>query len=335
MPLNRPVWPVMVMDPGSAHATQTAASSAGKRAPDGDERRPHSEPFWSWLRVLVFLLVAIGLGAWGYHLRPSAVKPLPVFEPRITITADKQDVTAAVNMVLSSNLGHTPPYSLTLTVTPVNPSQGATFMVSFRGFPQPAAGTGPDLRPSHGAYYTVITSTPGVSGAASHSPPFTFTSSQPIGENSQGAQLRVAFPNLVGEKPGSQACGFAASLLGSDATLCAQSGNRPQWTPSLEAGTTTFSSVDPALGDYQYLAGDNPSLLGTTTWLWSGINGVEVLAASVPAQDNEQNDLFYSGLLLGVAAAAAMAFVTEFLRPAWRKGTNERAAEATDRSDKC
>jgi hypothetical protein len=60
--------------------------------------------------------------------------------------------------------------------------------------------------------------------------------------------------------------------------------------------------------------------------MWSGINGVTMLAASVQAQDNEQNDLFYAGLLLGVAASAGIACITELLRPAWRKGTDERAA---------
>lgn len=109
-------------------------------------------------------------------------------------------------------------------------------------------------------------------------------------------------------------------------TICTQLGNQSQWaTPLLEAGTTAFSSADPALRDYQYLAGDNPTLLGTTTWMWSGINGVTMLAASVSAQDNEQNDLFYSGLLLGVAAGAGIGCVTELLQPAWRKGTDERA----------
>lgn len=273
--------------------------------------------------------MAIGLGVWGYLLRPSAAKPISVFLPKITVLANKQDVTATVDMTLSSNLSQTPPYSLTLTMTPANPNQSVKFAVSFSGFPTPAYGTGP-LHASHNAYYTVINSTPSLSGTTSQSKRFTFTSSQPIGENSHGAELRVAFPDLVGEQlgsPSSQACGLAASLQGSYSTICTQLGNQPQWaTPLLEAGTTTFSSPDPALGDYQFLAGDNPTLLGGNRWMWSGINGVTMLAASVQAQDNEQNDLFYAGLLLGVAAGAAIACITEFLRPAWRKGTDERAA---------
>jgi hypothetical protein len=336
MPRNRSVWPVMVMERGSTRGTQTAASSSRTGASGAGEPRPHSERFWSLLRLVVFLLAALGLGAWGYLLRPTAVSPLSVSEPTITILANQQDVTAVVDMTLSADLGHAPPYSLALTITAVSPSQGIKFTVSFARFPAPAAGTGRGLHTSDNAYYTQINSAPGLSGTALPSKSFTYTSLRPIGENSKGAQLRVAFPNLIGEKPGAKptslACGFAASLVSTYRTICTQLGNRPQWAPSLEAGTTTFSSANPPLGDYQYLAGDDPALLGTTTWMWSGINGVEVLAASVPTQANEQNDLFYSGLLLGVAAAAGIACVTELLRPVWRKGTDERKAEATDRS---
>jgi hypothetical protein len=44
-----------------------------------------------------------------------------------------------------------------------------------------------------------------------------------------------------------------------------------------------------------------------------------VLAADVAAADTAQNNVFYSGIFLGVAASAAIAFVTELFRPVWRK----------------
>ena len=237
----------MVTDPGSNHGPQTAVPPPGTRAPGEGERRPRSKRFWSWLRVVVLSLVAIGLGVWGYLLRPSAVKPLTVSEPTITIAANQQGVTATVDMTLSYDPGQKKPYSLILTLTPTNPSQSVKFAVSFDHFP---SGTGPNLHMSHNAYYTVINSTPGLSGAASQSPPFTYRSAHPIGENIHGAQLRVAFPNLFGEKPGSQssqACGSAGSLVGPNySTICTQLGNQSQWaTPLLEAGTTTFSSRRP------------------------------------------------------------------------------------------
>jgi hypothetical protein len=306
----------MVTGTGSGPSAEMAAP------PLEGERSPRSEPFWSWFRFIVLFVLAIGLGTWGLLLRPSAARPIRVSLPQVTVLANKQDVTARVDMKLVSNLREKKPYSLTLTITPANPSQSVTFAVSFKGFPKPAAGSG-ILYKSHNAFYTMITWTPGMSGVTSQGKPFTFKSAGRIGESSSGPQLRVAFPDLIGEQPGSQACGLAASLQGSDSTICAQLGNQPQWTPLLEAGTSTFSSPDPALGNYQYLAGDDPTLLGGNTWMWSGINGVTMLAASVQEQDNEQNDLFYGGLLLGVAAAAGIMCLTELLRPAWRRGTSE------------
>jgi len=319
-----PLWSVVMTDPDLGHGMETAPE------PDEGKRPPRSEPFWSWLRVIVTLVVAVGLGAWGFLLRPSTAKPISVSVPKITVLASEPDVTATIDMTLSSNLSQAPPYSLTLTITPADPSQSVKFAVSFSSFPKPASGSG-HLRHSHNAYYAVISSTPGLYGAASQTKLFSYTSYQPIGENSHGPQLRVAFPDLIGEQPGSpsaQVCGLAASLRASFTTICTQLGNQSEWVPPLlEAGTTTFSSPHPALGSYQYLAGDDPTLLGGNRWTWSGINGVTMLAASVQAQDNEQNDLFYAGLLLGVAAGAGIACIAEFLRPAWRKGTDGRAAE--------
>jgi hypothetical protein len=88
-------------------------------------------------------------------------------------------------------------------------------------------------------------------------------------------------------------------------------------------------SSDSTLGNYQYLAGDNPTLLGGNQWMRTGVNGVMTLAVSVQAQDNEQNDLFYTGLLLGVEAGAGIAGIT-LLRPVWR---NEPARAASQPGD--
>jgi hypothetical protein len=141
----------------------------------------------------------------------------------------------------------------------------------------------------------------------------------------------VAFPALIGEKPGApvQNCGVAAGALGPFSTICEQVPDKTQWVPiSLDAGTTTFSSADPALGDYQYLAGDNPTLLGGDQWMWSGINDVQVLAVNVREQANGQNGLFWSGVLLGLAGGAGIACVGELLRPAWKKGPEKTANSA-------
>ena len=164
MPRNHSVSPIMVMERGSTRGTQTAASSSRTGTSGAGEPRPHSERFWSLLRLVVFLLAALGLGAWGYLLRPTAVSPPSVSEPTITILANQQDVTAVVDMTLSADLGNTPPYSLALTITAVSPSQGIKFTVSFARLPAPAAGTGRGLHTSDNVYYTQINSAPGLSG---------------------------------------------------------------------------------------------------------------------------------------------------------------------------
>jgi hypothetical protein len=318
---------VMMTDFGSAKDPREVAPRLG----DGDimlvgekgERRKHGDPFWSWIRVVMYLLVACILGFVGYQLRPTTEKPISVFEPTIRILADKPDATATVGMALSSDPGQQTPYSLTLTIKPVSPSQGVTFAVSFDSFPPAASGTGLLHGPTN-AQYALIGSTLGLSGTVALSKPFTYASLQPIGENNAGAQLRVAFPDLMGENPGGapvQGCSVAGSLASAFNTICGQLSKQFTWfPPSLDAGTTTFESANPALQNYQYLAGDNPVLLyGGDQWMWSGINGVQLLAASVQAQANDQNDVFESGVLLGLAGGAAIAFIGELLRPAWKK----------------
>jgi hypothetical protein len=88
----------------------------------------------------------------------------------ITVLADKQGVTATVNMTLSSDLAQRSPYRLTLAVTSVYPSQDVKFLVLFVHFPPAVSGTGP-LHGPQNAHYTVINSAPGLSGVATQSNP--------------------------------------------------------------------------------------------------------------------------------------------------------------------
>jgi hypothetical protein len=89
--------------------------------------------------------------------------------------------------------------------------------------------------------------------------------------------------------------------------------------PVLQAGQSMLTSGGLGLAGYQYLAGDAPTLLNRAGWTWTGVNGATVLAADLTAEDTQQNNVFYSGIYLGVAAAAAIAFVTELFRPLWRR----------------
>jgi hypothetical protein len=302
-------------------SAQTAKPAPGAADAGKPARLWETKPFWSAIRAGLFLLAAIGFGLRGYTLRPSTQQQLSVSEPSITVLASSQNVSAQVDMTLTAKASS---YNLSLSLTSVAPlAQPVRLAVWFDGFPAPAAGQ--PLIPSQNAYYTTGKLVPASLGGASKPQDFTFKSARPIGEKTNGLELRVAFPDLLGEVPGSQfsyqACGPGVGIHASFVAICKGLGSLNTWyTPVLEAGTTTLSSVAPGLQDYQVLAGDNPTLLGGgDSWTWTGVNGVAMLAANVPAENNQQNDLFYSGVFLGVAAGAVIAFFTELLRPLWSK----------------
>jgi hypothetical protein len=299
---------------------QPTAPASVHHATDESARRRESERIWSLVRAVLFVLAAIGFGIPGVVLRPATDQQLAVHEPKVTVLVNQPNVTARVNMTLSARKFS---YILTLTLIPVNLSaQPAKLAVWFNGFP--AQTRGAPLIESANGYYATGTLLPGSGEAASNGQEFMFSSPSRIGESTNGLQLRVAFPELVGEEPGSQysyqACGTGASIKSSFATLCTRLGSQNRWyTPVLEADTTKLSSDDPSLQGYQILAGDNPTLLGANTWTWVGINGVTMLAVNVSAQTEHEDHLFYSGVYLGVAAGAAIAFFNEVLRPVRRK----------------
>jgi len=132
-----------------------------------------------------------------------------------------------------------------------------------------------------------------------------------IGEAEAGAQLRVAFPGLVGETPGaSPSVGYPLQDLYSGAL--AQSPAGSQYPLALQAGTSTFFPGDIRLSDYQILAGDSP-VPYSLGWRWVGVNDISVLAANVATEDKDQQDLFTSGVALGLAAGAVISLLVELL----------------------
>jgi hypothetical protein len=312
----------METNPSSHPNAQTNASASGPDATKKPARRPKSKRFWSYVRAAILLLATIGFGVPGYQLRPTTPHQLSVSEPTITVLANQQNVTAKVDMTLSAKSSS---YSLTLTLTPVNPpAKAVRLAVWFNGFPTPVSSSTP-LFPFENAYYATGTLLPGSSEAASKGQGFTYRSSRRIGEATNGLQLRVAFPDLVGEEPGSQysyqACGLGVRIQAFFAPICKGLGSLSMWyTPVLEADTTKLSSDDPSLQGYQVLAGDNPTLLGGDSWTWIGINGVTMLAANVSAEANQEHHLFYSGVFFGVTAGALVALFNELVRPIWRRG---------------
>ena len=292
-----------------------------------DKKTGMSAVIWSSARACVFLAAAIVFFLIGYPLKPGGAPQLQLVEPTVTVvTNDPNPFAGSVNMSLFTSGQKQQLHDLRLTITPSSPvPQGTKVEVLFGKVPQPIPSLKPGIVSSaqSGKEYEVLL--PAVTPTRTQTYVGTYTSAQQIGEITKGGQLRVAFPSFAGETPGSQ---YTASACGTNGTLsaaiCASLGGsaaQARWSvPTLKAGQSTLASGDPGLlASYQYLAGDAPTLLNGSGWTWTGINGATMLAANVLAEGTQQNDVFYSGIFLGVAAAAAIAFVTELLRPVWRK----------------
>jgi len=160
---------------------------------------------------------------------------------------------------------------------------------------------------------------------------FTITSATPVGEAGRGSELRIAFPAVTGEVPGNYtpAALPAGSLFGGFQALLGLPSH--VYPPAIQAGASKFTDGMASLSGYQILAGDPPTLLGTG-WAWNGINNATVLAASVAGQATDQNRLFWSGILFGVAGAGFITFVFEAIgaaRPSSRKSNGANQPEST------
>jgi hypothetical protein len=313
--------------PAETRTAPAAGDTANKKAAHRTTAKKiwTSAVFWSLLRACMFLAAAIVFFMIGYPLKPGGAPQLQPVEPTVTVvTNDPLHFAGSVNMSLSAS--GQKKYSLKLTITPSSPvPQGTKVDVLFGKVPQPIPSLKPDIVSSAqgGKEYEVLL--PAVTPTRTQTYVGTYTSAQQIGEITKGGQLRVAFPTFAGETPGSQytapACGTNGTLSAATCASLGSSAAQARWSvPTLKAGQSTLASGDPGLlASYQYLAGDAPTLLNGSGWTWTGINGATMLAANVIAEGTQQNDVFYSGIYLGVAAAAAIAFVTELLRPVWRK----------------
>jgi hypothetical protein len=320
--------------PAGTQTVPAAGQTANEKAANRTTAKKiwTSAVFWSALRACLFLAAAIVFFMRGNHLRPGSEPPLQVDEPTVTVLTNDPHFAGSVNMSLFASGQQNQLYNLKLTITPAAPvSQSTPVEVSFGNVPHPIPGLKTGIvssAQSGNEYFKVLYPTVTKTGAQMYTD--TYTSAQQFGEKAQEGRLRVAFPTFTGETPGSQfstpACATQGSLAtGPDAVICESLGSpgsaaRDQWSvPVLQAGQSTLTSGGLGLAGYQYLAGDAPTLLNGSGWTWTGVNGATVLAADVAAEDKSQTNIFKSGIYLGVAAAAAIAFITELLRPVWRK----------------
>jgi hypothetical protein len=325
----------MTADTPAETRTELAADDAPdeKTEEQAADKKPRtSAVVWSSLRAGVFLAAAVVFFVLGLHLKPGGDPQLTVDEPTV-IVLTTHPFTGSVDMSLSVSGQKKLLYSLKLTITPAaQVPPGTPVEVTFGSVPRPIPGLGTGIVSSAqvgNEYYKFLLPTV-TAGVQTYTD--TYTSAQQFGENAQDGQIRVAFPTFTGETPGSQfsapACSPQGSLAsGPDAAVCASlpSAARAQWSaPVLQARQSTLTAGGLGLAGYQYLAGDAPTLLNRSGWTWTGVNGPTVLAADVAAEDRAQTNIFKSGIYLGVAASAAIALITELLRPVWRKDPAER-----------
>ncbi len=331
----------VALDGGAETTTDKGDAST---ANSGRENRPKSEARQlsnarrrHWYRVgLLFILVA-GPGLFGWLNRPRVQEAPAVVGPSVAVLASQPGIAATVNATLSVGFAHGGRWSkLVLTLVATSATSGPVRLaVGLNDFPRGTVVTGARIvrvsAPAAGSFaaslplaavtpedkyygdYAVGTTLSQPQGSPLPLATITILAPKPIGEGSQGAQLRVAFPVLRDEGPGAspQASYQVGDLFrGAPSSLLASGQGHPV---ALQAGTSSFSARGVDLSGYQVLAGDAPTLLATTSWTWDGINDATVLAANVHADDNEQHALFYSGIALGLAAGALVMLLIELI----------------------
>jgi hypothetical protein len=316
----------------SPRRKKTAAGDAGKR------------PWRHWVRVLLLLILVVVPGIYGFRNLPSAPEAPELIGPSIVVLASQPRVAATVNMVLSVGLGADGQSSqLQLTVLPASSINGLTLTVELNDFP--AGTTGVSGAPQQLPVIQAPTAASPYSSLAEAAPPpptgyqdyavtekITSTPPPPItimapnaqiGEATAGAQLRVAFPDLVGEAPGATPSGgYPLQFLYSGAQA-SPSSPATGYPLALQAGTSWFKPGGIRLADYQVLAGDSPVPLGGD-WRWAGVNEVTVLAANVGIQDKDQDTVFYAGVALGLATGALISLLVELF---WDKPEKKKPGQ--------
>lgn len=308
----------------------------------GASRRRHR------IRVVVLgSFVAVPLLA-GWLIRPRVQEVPNVVGPSVVVLASQPGVAATVNATLSLDHGHESHASelqlQLLATSKISGTVGLT--VELNDFPSGTTVAGarivPVRPPAAGSVSAAlpVAAVPYPPGYRDYAVPaaltrlknsspalttITILAPKPIGEDSRGAQLRVAFPVLRGEGPGANASAVyqIQDLFPGASSLPGSGQGHPV---ALQAGRSTFSAAGISLASYQILAGDPPTLLSTKSWAWDGINDATVLAANVHTQDIEQLKVFWSGLAIGLASATVIALILELIPAEPGTGSEETLA---------
>lgn len=302
--------------------------------------------------TLVLALVTAGIGFW---LLPSAPLTQNIVQPTITIAASQPDLTIAVSMTASGDTTSSAPPArqhFWLALKLISPISGpVTFVVRMQsvryvdvastphltqltpaGVAAPAASaTQPWRQHDYLAMFSFFPSASAAAAAASPPESLRIATLRPIVSAVAGADLQISFPLITTELPGPAGVSSALSeyssgqLLGGYVNPPAVPGHL--YPPRLQMGITKFDAAGAGadLADFQTLAGDPPTATPNQRWTWTGLDSVSMLAQNVIAADSAQQGLFWSGTLLGVAAASGVACALELLALWTRRSARRRA----------
>jgi hypothetical protein len=101
-----------------------------------------------------------------------------------------------------------------------------------------------------------------------------------------------------------------------------------------------------SLSNYSIAGGVAPTEATARSWVWTGnLSGsfqsqaraeIPIIASSLPGIQRDNRDIFYSGILFGIAGGAAVSVIPALLNASDRRKTEnkQRAAGATHPSDR-
>jgi hypothetical protein len=323
-------------------------------SPEAPQNREQTSARAGWWKAGIALVFFLAAGSLGWQLRPTAADTPSVVGPSITIVADQPGFGATLGMSLSAGGRQAAQSSkLTLTITPTLAVRRLTRLtVVFSNFPLHLSGS--SITPvgsasigtsSIAAGLAPLAATPArdkddyvvreVLQPGSQPPPplaINATARAAIGAGAKGSQLRVALPDVINELPGDYLPALypASSEFAGVLNLPPSVLPRPAYQPALQAGQSSFFWAQAPLSGFQILSGDPPTLLGNHGWTWNGINNATVLAENVKMEASQQNELFFSGVLLGLAGAALLTALAEGIGAFVERAGRRKSASPKD-----
>jgi hypothetical protein len=159
----------------------------------------------------------------------------------------------------------------------------------------------------------------------------------PFGSVSSGSKLKVTFPLF--RPKGVGAPGFSSLPIPANEITyrIKDSPSLPEqlYEPEIAPDTTEYFDQGKDLTNFQTLSGDLPTVTQQQAWFWIGVSNVTIIAQDVVAADDEQNHIFWSGILIGVAGGGTIALALELIGvaeklPRHRKGADKATHDATN-----